>query len=143
MIVGVRLPEDVNKRLMDIAENSGTTKSALIRAAIGRYITQYNYNDMNINWKPKLWKLLDLDIGQINYALQHTDTAEEFFSYMHRWTKRFRINTQVASDNKLHVYLKDEAGNKLHAAWEAVDTKISIIAHLTEQLYENFLNKMV
>lgn len=143
MFASVRLPDDLAKRLDAMAKDLGVSKSAIIRKALGQYITNYNYEDVNINWKPRLWKMLGLDIVNIDYALSHSDTAEEFFSFLNRWTTLFDITTNISENAKLYVYMKStRADYILQAACDAYDEKIMIISKITEQLYEAFIEKL-
>jgi hypothetical protein len=142
--VGFRVPKELFEQLDKIAKENGTSKSAIVRSAVGRYVTSYSYEDVTTNWKPLLWKILDLDIAQINHALQFSATVEEFFSYMNRWCKKYRLTTFVSQDGIMTLRLLDDKnGMDIRVQHSALEPKLMVISNLSTQLHYRILEYTV
>ncbi len=108
--IGLRVNKKLFTEVSGIARTNGWTKSEVMRRALESFVLDHEIYETDGAWKPKLWKILGLDVAKIDYALRIAKTVEEFFSYMDRWSTKYMLSTYITDERKLIVIIKSSEG---------------------------------
>jgi metal-responsive CopG/Arc/MetJ family transcriptional regulator len=86
--IGFKASESMVKKLDEVAKRKGVGRSELIRDLIRNNL---DTTDDFSNWKVYAWNLFGINNDQLRYAMGTSETAEEFFSIISKWSKNIKI----------------------------------------------------
>ena len=90
--IGFRATKALSNALETVAKNNKQTKSEVVRAACEQFVFNTTLNPEEREWKTAAWTFFGVDLHKIAYALTRSESPEEFFGYMDKWT---RVNMKV------------------------------------------------
>jgi hypothetical protein len=127
--IGFKASESMVKKLDEVAKRKGVGRSELIRDLIRNNL---DTTDDFSNWKVYAWNLFGINNDQLRYAMGTSETAEEFFSIISKWSKNIKIYIIPSTEN---VKIKFSRDNKDLIISEArILGKVKVIASIIEKL---------
>lgn len=137
--LGCRVSFATEKALNRMSKETGLAKSEIIRQSMETHLMSYYTDDEETDWKITAWTFLGVDAHKINHALARAQNAEEFFSFIARWVKRFDLNLIPSRDA---VTVKIKSGyTEIQTSCPKTMGKTAIIKTIILTLEEKFTEK--
>lgn len=137
--IGFRAPQSVKDAIEKVMEESGRSKSEVIRTALENYLVDYiTSNEMD--WKIVAWTFLGVDTHKTSHAISRANNAEEFFSYLSRWIKNYDL--QLIPDDDNVVILLKGAESQVKSSCPKTEPKEIIVKNIINDLEEQYTDLM-
>lgn len=139
--IGIKVTETIRKALDKASDDTGRTKSDLIREAVEHYLMDYFTTDEESDWKITAWKFLGLDSHRIHHAMTRSENASEFFSFVARWVKPYELRLHPSSTHVTVGLITNT--DEIQFSVEKSLPKEKIVARIIEGLEKEATDKML
>jgi hypothetical protein len=137
--IGFRASDALSNAIDTLAKFNRRNKSDIIREAMEQYIFENTIIEEDQDWKPVAWNFFDIDFHKINYALSRSNSPEEFFSMISKWTK-YQMRVRVDKENLTVLISKGDID--IVAVEPRKQFKERVITNMVFNLEKQYINKL-